>query len=367
MNKLSHSSVQRFQTCPTSWKHHYVSRIRTTRMHAALNFGSAIDKAITALVEKSGDPESIFNEIWTHQEVNGVNTYLPDSIDIVYAKADFDKDLIDKSKLEEFKLTLHEIIEAVDYKEEKGFDKIPDQIKRICNIGYWLTLHTKGLLMIEAFRKKVLPKFNSIHSTQEKIELENDSGDKIVGYVDLVCDVKEHGNVVLDIKTSAREYEANSVKYSPQLTLYINSLSEKYNTRKAGFIVLSKQIIKNKTKICTKCNYNGSEGRAKTCDQESLQMVESKKGPVEKSVRCNGEWKETLNPEAWIQFLIDEIPEEAENLVMQNIQDINDSIKNGIFTKNLSKCLDNYGRPCEFLSLCYENKMDGLMIAEEKK
>ena len=363
---LSHSSLARFQTCPTSWKHHYVSRIRPKRLHAALNFGSAIDAAIGALVENSDDAESVFDKLWRFQYVNSVETYLPTSIDIVYAKTDFDIDLIDQTKLATFDLTLKQIKEAIDYKNDKGFDNIPDEIKVICNVGYWLTLHTKGLLMIEAFRKKVLPKFNKIHSTQEKIELENDEGDKIIGFVDLVCEVKDYGNVVLDVKTSAREYEDNSVKYSPQLTLYVNSLSEKYNTRKAGFIVLSKQIIKNKTKICSVCKYDGSEGRAKTCDQEKLQMVESKKGPTEKMVRCNGEWNESIKPEAWVQFLIDEIPAAAEQLVMQNIQDINDAIKHGVFTKNLSKCLDNYGKPCEFLSLCYEGKMDGLVYQEKK-
>lgn len=363
-NSLSHSATSRFQTCPTSYKYHYIDRIRPVRSHAALNFGTALDKAIGALLE-GGDPALIFEKEWRFQYVNNKNTYLPDCIDIVYAESDFDKDLIQEDMLPGLNVTLEQITQAISFKEEKGFDNIPDEIKRIANIGYWLTLYTKGLLMIAAFRKKVLPKLKIVHSTQEKVELENDEGDKIIGFVDLVAEVEGHGNVILDVKTSAREYKENSAIYSPQLTLYVNTLTEKYNTRKAGFIVLSKQVIKNKKKICSICEYDGSEGRAKTCDQEHMKVVESKKGPVEKLVRCNGEWNESINPEAWVQFIIDEIPIQTEELVMQNIEDINMAIKTGNYTKNLSKCLDNYGKPCDYLNLCYRGQMDGLVKADK--
>ena len=366
-NRLSHSAVTKFQHCPTAYSLHYNKRIRTTRSHAALNFGTAIDRGITALLENENDPEEIFSNNWTNQIINGVDTYLPTCIDIAYAEADFDKDLIDKNELKNFRVTLEEIVEAISYKEDKGFENIPDEIKRVCNIGYWLSLHTKGLLMIEAFRKKILPKLVKVHSTQEEISLENDEGDKIVGFVDLVAEMEEQGNVILDIKTSARDYKEHSAAYSAQLTLYMNALSEKYNTRKAGFLVLSKQIIKNKTKICSKCGHDGSGGMAKTCDQESLQMVEGKKGATEKMVRCHGDWTVTMKPEARVQIIVSEIAQAAEDLVMSNIDDINSSIKSGIFTKNLSKCTDSYGRNCEFLDLCYRGSMENLTIAQEKK
>jgi hypothetical protein len=367
-NRLSHSAVTKFQHCPTAYSLHYNKRIRTTRSHAALNFGTAIDRGITALLEGKENPEAIFTKEWLNQSINGVETYLPTCIDIVYAEADFDKDLVNLEELGVgFVLTLDEVLEAIKYKEDKGFENIPDEIKKICNIGYWLTLHEKGLLMIEAFRKKILPKLTKVHSTQEEISLENDEGDKIVGFVDLVAEMEEQGNVILDIKTSARDYKEHSAAYSAQLTLYMNALSEKYNTRKAGFLVLSKQIIKNKTKICSKCSYDGSGGMAKTCDQESLQMVEGKKGPSEKMVRCHGDWTVTMKPEARVQIIVSEIAQAAEDLVMSNIDDINSSIKSGIFTKNLSKCTDSYGRNCEFLDLCYRGSMENLTIAQEKK
>lgn len=365
-NRLSHSAVTKFQHCPTAYNHYYNRRIRPIRSHAALNFGTAIDKAIETLLLENGSPEEVFTKMWRFQEVNGKETYIPESIDIVYAKTDFDKDLIDQSKLEMFKVTMDQITQAIDHKEDKGYENIPDEIKRLANIGYWLTLHTKGLLMIEAYRETILPKIVRVISIQEKIELENEEGDGVIGFIDVIAEFIDHGNVVTDNKTSARDYELDSVKYSPQLTLYVNAVGQKYNTRKAGFIVMSKQISKNKKKVCKTCSHDGSDSRAKTCDQETLQTVESKKGPVEKMVRCNGEWNETLRPKARVQLIIDEIPEAAESLVMENIADINNAIKTGLFTKTLSRCTDSFGKDCEFIRLCYENKMDGLIVSEKK-
>lgn len=371
-NKLSHSSLNKFQHCPTSWSLHYIQKLRPTTTHAALSFGTALDKSLEVLLSGKSLQESkdVFDKLWINQYLNNVMTYLPTSTDIVYAEADFDDELIDPSSLQFTHpngepITLKEINEAISFKKEKGWDNIPKDIQVICNVGYWCTLLTKGHVMLESYKNKVLNKILKVHSTQEKVELKNDEGDEIVGYIDLVAEVQDHGNVILDNKSSAREYKDNAILYSPQLILYMNALGERYNTRKAGFIVLSKQIIKNKVKVCSKCKYDGSEGRAKTCDQEYAQMVESKKGPVEKMVRCNGEWNVTMKPEAYIQFMVDEIPLQAEELVMQNIEDINNSIKHGIFTKNLANCTNSFGKPCDYINYCWRGEMKGLVKKDE--
>jgi hypothetical protein len=107
--------------------------------------------------------------------------------------------------------------------------------------------------------------------------------------------------------------------------------------------------MKNRKKICSKCNHDGSGGRHKTCANE----IEGK--------RCGGEWTETISPEVYVQFIIDEIPEQTENLVLENIADINTAIKTGHFTRNLSMCTNTYGGPCDYLFLCYKGKMDNLV------
>lgn len=364
-NRLSHSQVSKFQQCGKAYEYWYIKKIRPTKLKAALLFGTALDKAIGALLDKNSKstPQEVFDYAWRFQDVNGVQQYIPTNTDIVYSKNDFDKDLISQSDLSTFDVKLADILVAVSKKDEVGLDKLDIESRKLVNIGSWVCLKKKGHYMITAFQEKVMPKLKKIHSTQEYINLENGDGDSVIGYIDLVADVDGFDSpVVLDLKTSAMEYDEDAVLTSPQLSLYVHAVSEKYETRKAGFIVLNKHLIKNKVKTCISCGHV-SEGRAKTCDRESIEQVETKKGLTEKAVRCNGEWNETVNPEVYVQFIVDEIPRQTEDLVLQNIDDINTSIKTGHFTRNLSICTNVYGGPCEYMNLCYRGKMDGLVEA----
>lgn len=361
-NRLSHSAVAKFQTCPTAYKYHYVDKIRTTVSRAALMFGTALDRAIQNLLKpeeenKGKSPEDIFKYFWRFQEVNGKREYLPTMRTLVYAKSDFDEDLLTDEAVEKIGKTREEVLKIVAVRNEIGFDQLSDNEKEIANQAFWSCLEQKGLLMVEAFKKKVLPKFKEVLSVQEYISLENDDGDKVIGYIDMVVNIEGHDKpVIIDLKTSAMKYdEVNSVIYSPQLSLYVQAVGEKYGTNKAGYIVLNKHIIKNKSKVCTVCKFDGSGGRHKTCANE----VEGK--------RCGGAWKETIDPEVYVQFLVEEIPEATVNLVLDNIDEINYALKTGFYTKNLSKCLDNFGSPCEYLNLCYRGKMDNLVKMENKE
>jgi len=209
--------------------------------------------------------------------------------------------------------------------------------------------------MLGAYAEQVLPKINKVLSVQEKVELPNDNGDSITGFVDLVADIKGHGVVILDNKTSAMEYAMDSVVMSPQLSLYLHILEEKYNTRKAGFIVLRKQIVKNRKKICSKCGHDGSGARHKTCDN------------VVDDVRCHGEWTETIDPKVNIQFIVDEIPERTEEIVLENMDNANQAIKNGVFTRNFTACSNTFGGDCVYKSLCFKDSMVNLCNAKERK
>ena len=148
-------------------------------------------------------------------------------------------------------------------------------------------------------------------------------------------------------------YDDDAVLISPQLTLYTHVLSDTYKTRRAGFVVLHKQIKKNKKKICSKCGYDGSGERHTTCPNE----VEGK--------RCKGEWSITVDPEVTYQVLINEIPERMEELVIENMEMINECITRGIFTRNLTNCKTRYGSDCEYVGLCREGKKDGLVCMKE--
>jgi hypothetical protein len=368
-NRLSHSSISKWQQCPTSWKLHYVNRIRTTKSKAALLFGTALDKSISAILENvDGETgEKIFDQYWRFQYVNGNQEYIPTLSTLVYAKADFDEELVSEEGWSKIEVPKEEVLNLIQRRNTEGFDALSDDQKMTVNHAYWWSMYTKGHLMIKAFKKKVMPKIKKVHSTQEEISLENEEGDSVIGFIDLIADIEGYDQpVILDLKTSARNYdEETSVIYSPQLSLYTHAMSEKYNTRLAGYIVLNKAVIKNRTKICSVCNHDGSGSRAKTCDQESMQIVESKKGPTEKMVRCNGSWNETLDPDIYVQFLVEEIPLATENLVLDNIMDINASIKNGIYSKNLSGCLNSFGSPCDYINYCYRGDSTGLKEFEK--
>lgn len=368
-NRLSHSAVTHFARCPQSYKYHYIERLRHVNQSAALLMGSAIDKATEFLMQNpTGDAVSVFLKHWNFAEINNVETYLPEATNIVYAESDFDDDLLspeDWTKIQTVIESAYEdspqespqtfVSKIYGIKGNVGFDNLSQQMKKILNYANWLSLRAKGILMLKAVERDFLPNITKIHSTQEKIELTNEE-DSIIGYVDLVASWKGYDKpIILDVKTSARKYdEKNSVIMSPQLSLYLHSLTEKYdNTRYAGYLVINKNIKKNRVKICSVCRYDGSGARHKTCSNE----IEGK--------RCGGEWKETMNCEATTQVIIDKIPEQTENIVMENMGLINESIKNGVFHRNLNACLQPF--PCTFVEKCYRDSNKDLIVVENKK
>lgn len=354
--KLSHSQAQRHMMCQQNYKYHYIDRLRPTTMAASLIFGSAVDAGISALLSGKDSPEYIFEQSFQNTTINDVATYVPTSIDVVYAAADYDHELLTEDDWREANNPTDKQLDSLfDKKEQYGYAGLTDDEKRLFNLLSWLSLHRKGLLMLGAFRKKVVPKIKNVLALQEYIEIENQDGDAVVGYVDLVAEMHDGTIVVFDIKTSASEYAADSVLSSSQLALYVHALSSKYGTRKAGFIVLRKQIAKNRKKKCSKCGNDGTGGRHKTCDA----VVDDK--------RCNGSWIETLKPDVHVQILVNDMPERTENLVIENLDTINASIKTGCFTRNLTVCSNWYGQKCSYYSKCHKGKDDGLITVKERE
>jgi len=362
-NKLSHSASNQFMDCPTKWKFHYVDKLRSKTQHAALAFGSAVDAAVTSLLKQSDKkPEDVFSYFWRFQDINGKQTYLPTATNIVYANSDYDEELLlseDLDKIrEEFKVEnpITEIQKVYDEKEYAGFEGLPEDRKKLLNFANWLSLYRKGLLMVKAVKEEVIPKIKRMHGAQVYCKLENDVGDLIVGYADMVAEWEGYDEpIIFDFKTSAKDYAIDSVLTSPQLTLYVHSLSQDFKeTRRAGYIVLNKNVRKNRTKTCNKCEYINEGTNHKTCNN------------TVGSVRCNGEWRSTLDPKIHVQVVIDLIPEKTEQIVLENFDYINASIKNGVYHRNFSSCVKPYGK-CTFYNLCYKDSMDGLEKLGDKK
>ena len=361
-NKLSHSSAAIFQTCPTKWKYHYLERLRPVTQSAALLFGTAVDAAFTSILKgKEKNPKDVFAFFWRFQEVNGVKTYLTTCPDIVYANNDYDADLLDEDDINKLKqeYQLADPVVYIDeiYKEKDvvGFENLSIEKRKILNHANWLCLYHKGILFIDAFNKNVLPNITEVLGSQVYVKLDNEEGDSVIGYADAVVRWKGlEKPVVLDFKTSSKEYERDAVLTSPQLTLYVHDLSEKYEqTRNAGFVVFSKKIRKNKTKRCSKCGNDGTGKRHRTCDA------------IVNNERCNAEWIEKINPEVFVQILINEIPWQTESIVLDNMDYINEAIKNGVFHRNFNSCVQPWGK-CAYYDKCYHGKDDGLVKLEDK-
>jgi len=329
-NRLSHSSINKFLFCGESWRLHYKERVRPIEVGSALLFGSAIGKAFEAAL-KGEEALTVFDQYWLNQEINGVLEHIPTYPHVAYSRYDTDYELLSK----------------------KHFAQAKDDTQLLA----WFSLQQKAYLILDSFKKNLLPKIKKVYSTEELIELGNDEGDSSVGYADAVVDLEGYDKpVILDFKTAAWEYEPDSAKKSVQLSQYVHVLGEKYNTRLVGYAVFLKNIEKNKVKICKACGFDGSAGKFKTCNNEI------------KGKRCNGEWTETMNPECKMQLIVDELPETMENFVVSNIENVNNAIKSGIFVKNINGCWNNgYNRPCEFVGICHGGDQNKYVKLEEKK
>ena len=359
----SHSAVSKYQSCPREYYFHYKERLRETTTSGALLFGSAIDLAFNELLLPEGKEtaEDIFTSKFAVAKVGTEIEEVPTCERVVYSASDFDGDLLSKEDLEVLikRNNNPDPIAAMktiaNMKAGMGWDGLHPSQRQFYNLGNWLCLRQKGLLMIREYREKILPLIDEVLFVQKKVSLKNNDGDEIIGYTDFAARLKDGRTVIFDNKTSSIEYDHDAVVKSPQLILYVHALGDSLNTRTAGFIVLRKGIIKNKSKVCTQCFYKAEKGsRHKTCSQ------------VYNNKRCEGAWDETIDPEVAIQVLIDEIPERAENMVLQNYDEINTLIKSGIFTRNFNSCVKPWGK-CAYADLCWNGKTDGLVKVEEGK
>lgn len=362
MIKLSHSASTKYVDCPKSYEYHYIKGYRQTTQSSALLFGTALDKAgeTYALTKDFDQALEVFHNTWRVQNINGIPTELPTLLEFTYSDKDMDKDLLrgeDWNELRQagFENPEAELERAVYSKNEQGYNNLTTQEQTIFNYANWLCLKRKGYYMLKEFKRIFDANVEEVLGTQVEIQLDNEEGDKIQGFADFVFKWKGIDKpVVIDLKTSAREYEEDAVRKSPQLSLYVFSLSEKFEgTRHAGFIVLNKNISKNKLKICKACGNDGSGGRHKTCDATS------------NGVRCGGEWKETLRPTARSQVLVEEVSEVLVENVVENYNEVNRAIKAKIFPRNFGNCIKYGSIRCPFYNLCHNNNMEGIVCKDK--
>lgn len=376
-NRLSHSSVAVFSSCARKYRYHYVDGLRSRVTSGALVYGSALDKALDHLIKTRNLEESkeIFKKFWSVQEINGKSTVLTTATNIVYSQKDYDGDLITEKHTEKFEEikkkfnieTDQSLKQATTFyrelKKEKGFQSFTQNQKIVYNFGHWCCMLEKGLIMLDSYNKLVLPNIKQVIETQKKIEMTNAEGDSIIGYIDLIVEWGNGKRYVLDNKTSSSEYDDDSAMRSQQLILYYHAVKDEYKIDGVGFIVLSKQLLKNKKKTCSKCNYDGTGGRHKTCPNELPDgKEEAYPTPAGGLKRCGGEWTETIDPECKIDVILNQVSEQAENLVLETFDEANVAIKKQVYNPNLSACAA-FGKDflCPYYNKCWYGKDDDLI------
>lgn len=348
---ISHSARGKFDHCNYMYFLHYIEKIRPASSTSSLLLGSAMDKACEEYM-KSRNRElarRAFRNTWNEQEINGQITDLTASLEIEFHGNDFDAELVPES----YNSVL---IENTVYPTVPDLIKAGIEKERIAYAN-WLSLFFKGRLMLIAFMDWVDENVEEVLGCQIPIELEDGEGNKVTGFADFVVKIKGYDKpMLIDLKTAARYYERSSVKESEQLALYFLYLkSTKFpDMERAAFLVLSKQIKKNRKKTCKTCGTITS-GREQTC------AVGGKgKG------RCDGEFDVEITPEANLQYIHDEIEQEFIDQTVEKFNITVEKIKTGVFEKNLEGCDRYYGKPCPYREFCLTGCMTGLIKNEIK-
>ncbi len=364
-NKLSFSSINRYNKCGRSYDYHYNKRLRERTVSSFLGLGSAIDSSLNAILNDfkankkvSVNYKEVFDDNWEYITINKKQHILFDCTLVGYQKDEFDEELLKQEDLlliddkrhslapEFASLSIRELKDKLE-ESRTNMKIIPFSVEhhKMLNILNYLSTRRKAHLMLQAYVREIVPQLEDVKEVQYPIELVSDN-DSMIGYIDAIVKFKGDSHYsVLDNKTSSSAYEQSDVSQSQQLALYCYSTGLKH----AAFGVMLKNIRMNREKTCSVCNYKADSGsRHKTCSNE----VNGK--------RCNGTWNEVVNPEAVTQLFKDEIPEDIQNVYVNNISDINDAINTGIFVQNLSSCYNWYGQKCPYLEKCFKNKEDNL-------
>lgn len=378
--KLSHSQIQRYLQCPRSYDLYYNKRLREKSATAFLALGSAIDESLNTILldykknkKVTVNYKDVFDKNWETIKINNEVYPLFDCTLVGYAKADFVPEVLTDEDIQFInakiiELTpsyqnqnLSELKEFLDKRREnRKQEPFFEEEHKVLNIINYLSLRRKAHLMLDAYVRDIIPEIEEVRDIQLKIELESDTEESLIGYVDTVVKFKgENEYTVLDNKTSASPYSPDKVLHSEQLSIYTFALGLK----RAAYAVMWKTLKLNVEKTCKNCGYV-TDSSHKTCNNEIDGL--DKKGNIKK-VRCNGEWQEKYLPEAKTQLLVDYVTEKVQNIVIENISDVSMAINAKIFYKNHEKCSNFYGNVCPFIKLCWTGKDDSLITLPERE
>lgn len=270
--KISHSAKDTYQSCAYKYFLHYFLKLRPTQLRSPLCFGDAIDCGLNVLLETRDIEKAqiVFDERWiTYKDKN-----------VAYSKSDLDVFLVE---------------------DDPG--------------NTWLSLYRRGMILLTEFNEQIMPKIKEVIKVQLDQTAQNALGDELVIKTDFICVWEDGRRVLFDNKTSSMKYAEDSVRVSPQLAIYYETLKAEYNLDAAGYIVIPKRI--NKVKV----------------------------------------------PRVKIEVIIDNIDPETTAKTLESYDEVLANIKAASFIPNTSSCVSVYGK-CDYYSWCKSGSKEGL---EEKK
>lgn len=160
---LSFSRINRYLTCPESYRLHYVEGLRLKVPKATLVFGSLIHLCLAHLFNRQAEPVQFFTEVW-----DGLK-----EVPITYGKKDS-----------------------------------------------WARLKVCGESLLTKFVNEELPRIRSVKAVEKPFTLNISNLElPLVGVIDLIATVDEKDTIV-DFKTADKSYGVADIELSDQLTTY---------------------------------------------------------------------------------------------------------------------------------------------------
>ena len=336
MVRLSHSGKETYINCNQQWKLHYLDRLRSTYLQSSLFFGSAMEEAFGILLlskkkkltkeeykQSKLNPKTVFLKKLMKVNIAGQNEFIRKSLKTKYFNGDYDIEFILNHKdtiinyAEELEIYLENENDIDGFVMQcrsifKKKDKLDIESQMLYNFINWTALYDKGLKLIDAYKLEVLPKINEVFSIQEEVNLPNENGDFITGYIDFVASFVDNPNeiYIVDNKTSSKAYKLDSVKTSPQLATYC----EHKELNKAAYVVVEKKFRKREPRIR-------------------------------------------------ITIIKDTIPEETFNETFNGFSETLEGINSEKFDKNMDNCYQ-YGSKCVYYNYCRNGCDKGLKQLE---
>lgn len=320
---LSFSAYKRYVTCPQYYKYNDIDKIKAGRETSALLVGTILDESIMELLRGDKSQSEYLLIKGRNDARERVIDFYPD---------DLDTDLVNMADIGKY-------AESLGWKGDDITTALKDMLKsqetlseaqyKVLNYACWNSLDKKIQAMYDSFVKWIYPQIQEVHDIQTHL----DNG-LTHGYLDFTATLKDGRKVLFDLKTSKMPYALDSVTKSPQLSLYASMHGYEY----AGFIVLVKNLNKNKVKTCTPCGTTekgGNRIKCATC-KEKLDVI--------------------MEPTSYSQIIVDKVPQWNKDLTTKAMADTVKCIDAGLFPRNLNQCFYMYGKTCPYMNKCWKGE-----------